>query len=103
MLIPYTGKALETYSKIHNMNIYEQNTYYKFKDHIYYYVNSKGYLHVVMIDTIKINGKKNLYISNQMLTKDNILKETSYDPHYYDDIEAAKDRYQFIISNNIAV
>lgn len=88
MLIPYTGEALKTYEKIHTLSIYEHNKLYPFRD-TYYYINSKGYLHIFLLSALNFKGKRQFYISDQMLTKDNILKEAGQHSRLYDTKEAA--------------
>ena len=88
MLIPYTGEALKTYEKIHTLSLYEHNKLYPFRD-TYYYINSKGYLHIYLLSALNFRGKKQFYISDQMLTKDNMLKEAGQHSRLYDTKEAA--------------
>lgn len=88
MLIPYTGEALKTYEKIHTLSIYEHNKLYPFRD-TYYYINSKGYLHIFLLSALNFKGKRQFYISDQMLTKDNMLKEAGQYTRLYDTKEAA--------------
>ena len=88
MLIPYTGEALKTYEKIHTLRSYEHNKLYPFRD-TYYYINSKGYLHILLLSALNYKGKREFYISDQMLTKDNMLKETGQHSRLYDTKEAA--------------
>lgn len=88
MLIPYTGEALKTYEKIHTLRSYEHNKLYPFRD-TFYYINSKGYLHIYLLSALSFKGKREFYISDQMLTKDNMLKETGQHSRLYDTKEAA--------------
>ena len=88
MLIPYTGEALKTYEKIHTLRSYEHNKLYPFRD-TFYYINSKGYLHIYLLSALSFKGKREFYISDQMLTKDNTLKETGQHSRLYDTKEAA--------------
>ena len=88
MLIPYTGEALKTYEKIHTLRSYEHNKLYPFRD-TFYYINSKGYLHIYLWSALSFKGKREFYISDQMLTKDNTLKETGQHSRLYDTKEAA--------------
>lgn len=88
MLIPYTGEALKTYKKIHTLRSYEHNKLYPFRD-TFYYINSKGYLHIYLLSALSFKGKREFYISDQMLTKDNMLKETCQHSRLYDTKEAA--------------
>ena len=97
MSIPYTGPALKTYEKIicYPHIIYKV---YRFKDNVYFYVNQKGYMHFIMIDHVKYNGKLQYYVSFLRLTKDNLLHETGQDPHYYSTVDLAIERLNEIIS-----
>ena len=71
MLNKYNNKAYESYKKITNdiQEYYANELYHNEKHDIYFFVNSKGYLHVYDID------KKS--ITELMLTKDNELKFVS--------------------------
>lgn len=88
MLIPYTGEALKTYEKIHKLRSYEHNKLYPFKD-TYYYINSKGYLHIFLLSALNFKGSKRYYISDNILTKDNMLKEAGQHSRLYDTKNAA--------------
>lgn len=88
MLIPYTGEALKTYEKIHTLSIYEHNKLYPFKD-TYYYINNKGYLHILLLSALRYKDRRSFYISDNLLTKDNELKEAGQYTCLYDTKEAA--------------
>ena len=87
MLIPYTGEALKTYEKIHTLKLYEHDHLYPFKD-TYYYINSKGYLHIYLLSAVNFKGSKSFYISDMLLTKDNMLKEAGQHSRLYDTKQA---------------
>lgn len=88
MLIPYTGEALKTYEKIHTLRTYQHNKLYPFKD-TFYYINPKGYMHIFLLSALNFKGRKQFYISDQILTKDNMLKESGQHSRLYDTKEAA--------------
>jgi hypothetical protein len=68
MLGKYTGDSYKTYQKITNdINRYYANEIYHNKKYDkYFFINSKGYLHVYIME--------NKSIIEYMLTKDNELK-----------------------------
>ena len=88
MIIPYTGEALKTYERIHILKVYEHNKLYPFKD-TFYYINKKGYMHIFLLSALNFHGKKQFYITDNMLTKDNMLKEAGQHSRLYDTKEAA--------------
>ena len=95
MLVPYSGAALETYNKIHTLRSYETNKLYPFRD-TFYYINTKGYLHIYLISVLSFRGHRQYYIANNMLTKDNMLKEATQHSKLFDTKEAA---IEFLTSN----
>ena len=95
-MLPYKDKALETYNKI-IFYPYEINTKYFFRTDIYFYINQKGYMHFIMIDSLKYRGKKHYYISFKKLTTNNLLEETGRDSHIYETIDLAIERLKIII------
>jgi hypothetical protein len=88
MLIPYTGAALASYKKIHVLSSYKINELYPFKD-TFYYINSKGYMHILLLSALNYRGSKRYYISDNLLTKDNMIKETGQHSRLYDTKQAA--------------
>ena len=88
MINPYTGEALKTYEKIHTLNFYEVNKLYPFKD-TFYFINQKGYMHIYLLSALNFRGSKRYYISDNLLTKDNMLKESGQHSRLYDTKEAA--------------
>ena len=74
----YSGKALETMEKIMgSVKSYYPNKVYKNEQYnIYWFINSKGYMHVLRLSKVNINGKISGYAINDfMLTKDNMLDD----------------------------
>ena len=74
----YSGESLKTMEKImDNVRSYYQNQTYKNNQYnIYWFVNSKGYLHVLRPSNVAMNGKIIGYaIHDYMLTKDNMLDD----------------------------
>ena len=68
MLGKYTGDSYKTYQKITNdiKGYYANEIYHNEKYDKYFFINSKGYLHVYIME--------NKSIIEYMLTKDNELK-----------------------------
>lgn len=78
MICVYNGEALKTMEKImDNVKIYYPNQTYKNNQYsIYWFINSKGYLHVLILSTEKMNGRIiNYTIKDLMFTKDNMLQD----------------------------
>ena len=74
----YSGKTLETEEKIKgDISAYCTNKVYKNTNYnIYWFINSKGYLHVLRSSNVTMNGKIIGYaIHDYMLTKDNMLDD----------------------------
>ena len=72
----YSKKALETMEKIMgSVKSYYPNKVYKNEQYnIYWFINSKGYMHVLRLSKVIINGELSGYAINDfMLTKDNML------------------------------
>ena len=78
MIGVYNGEALKTMEKIMgNVRSYYPNQTYKNNQYsIYWFINSKGYLHVLRPSNVTMNGKIIGYaIHDYMLTKDNMLDD----------------------------
>ena len=78
MIGVYNGEALKTMEKIMgNVRSYYPNQTYKNNQYnIYWFINSKGYLHVLRPSNVTMNGKIIGYaINDYMLTKDNMLDD----------------------------
>ena len=78
MIGVYSGEALKTMEKImDNVRSYYSNQTYKNNQYnIYWFINSKGYLHVLRPSKVTMNGKIIGYaIHDYMLTKDNMLDD----------------------------
>ena len=78
MIGVYSGESLKTMEKIMgNVRSYYQNQTYKNNQYnIYWFINSKGYLHVLRPSNVTMNGKIIEYaINDYMLTKDNMLDD----------------------------
>lgn len=74
----YSGESLKTMEKImDNVRSYYPNQAYKNNQYnIYWFINSKGYLHVLRPSIEKMNGRIiNYIIKDFMLTKDNMLQD----------------------------
>lgn len=81
MLSPYDIRTEEARRAITgNISKYYTNKYYPVNGakHTYFYINQKGYLHIIRPCKVKYNGRFSHYeISDVLLTADNKLKETS--------------------------
>ena len=78
MIGVYNGEALKTMEKIMGnvRSYYTHQTYKNNQYNIYWFINSKGYLHVLRPSNVTMNGKIIGYaIHDYMLTKDNILDD----------------------------
>lgn len=78
MIGVYSGESLKTMEKImDNVRSYYPNKIYKNNQYnIYWFINSKGYLHVLRPSIEKMNGRiVNYTIKDFMLTKDNMLQD----------------------------
>ena len=78
MIGVYSGESLKTMEKIMDnvKNYYPNQTYKNNQYNIYWFVNSKGYLHVLRPSNVTMNGKIIGYaIHDYMLTKDNMLDD----------------------------
>src|SRR5574344_2049688 len=74
----YSGESLKTMEKIMDnvRNYYPNQTYKNNQYNIYWFINSKGYLHVLRPSNVTMNGKIIGYaINDYMLTKDNMLDD----------------------------
>lgn len=83
MLSPYNSKTEETRNRIlgkdrQNYFSYRVNNYYRSAEgNFYFYINSKGFYHIVRPCRIKYDGVFSHYeIVDYLLTKDDTLKET---------------------------
>ena len=77
MLSVYDKRTEETRAKIiGNRTNHEPNKYYKSAyGEYYYYINRKGYYHIIKPIMIRYYGKIHHYeIKNYLLTEDNFLK-----------------------------
>ena len=66
-------RFLEIGNHISQTNIISQQ-----KEKFYFYINTKGYYHIIIPSKVNFNGKFAYYqIVDYLLTKDNMLKECS--------------------------
>lgn len=96
----YSGESLKTMEKImNNVRIYYPNqTYKNNKYNIYWFVNSKGYLHVLRPSIEKMNGRiVNYTIKDFMLTKDNMLQDKGV-LHRFSTIEEVYNKMEELIN-----
>lgn len=82
MIGKYTGVALETHNKIaNNMRVYTPNKiYYNGLHQIYWYKNSRGYLHILRPTRCKVStdpaGVPVYILRDFLLINENTLKAT---------------------------
>ena len=87
MLFPYDERTEDTRSRIMgDRKSYYPNKYYKSAEgEFYFYINTKGYYHIVKPCRIRYDGEFSHYeIRDCLLTKDNMLKEVSCHGYYKD-------------------
>lgn len=73
----YSGDSLKTRDKIMgDVSMYTVNKLYKNTEHnIYWFINQRGYMHVLKPSRTSLNGKTIGYsVVDYMVTKDNMLK-----------------------------
>lgn len=82
MISPYSNKTEDTRNRILGKDrqeyfSYYPNKYYKSAEgNFYFYINTKGFYHIVRPCKIKYNGEFSHYeIVDYLLTKDDTLKE----------------------------
>ena len=99
MLIPYTGEARTTYDKItDNLNSWYANKIYHNKTYNrYFYINSKGFLHIYGTAKFKFNGRILYQIIDYLLTRDNKLKESGTSKFFDSPEEAANHFKEFYL------
>ena len=78
MIGVYNGESLKTMEKIMDnvRSYYPNQTYKNNRYNIYWFINQRGYLHVLRPSNVTMNGKIIGYaIHDYMLTKDNMLDD----------------------------
>ena len=96
----YSGESLKTMEKImDNVRSYYSNQTYKNNQYnIYWFINSKGYLHVLRPSIEKMNGRiVNYTIKDFMLTKDNMLQDKGV-LYRFSTIEEVYDKMEELIN-----
>lgn len=81
----YTGKALETKEKIMgNITAYYPNKLYKNEEYnLYWFINSKGYMHILKPCRVTLDGKFLHYaIEDNLLTIDNMVQSKGSNGNY---------------------
>lgn len=81
MLSPYDIRTEEIRKRITgNMTSYYVNKYYKSAEgNFYFYINSKGWYHIIKPCRFKYDGEFSHYeIIDYLLTKENTLRESKY-------------------------
>lgn len=100
MIGVYSGESLKTMEKImDNVRSYYPNQTYKNNQYnIYWFINSKGYLHILIPATENLNGKIfNYTIKDFMLTKDNMLQDKGV-LYRFSTIEEVYDKMEELIN-----
>ena len=92
----YTGEALKTYNKAHasgnTSKSYIVNKLYTMENGKKYFVNSKGYMHFLMIERFNLPDNTPCYaVRDYMLTKDNMLKDNGIFSRFYDTVNEVKE------------
>jgi acetylornithine/succinyldiaminopimelate/putrescine aminotransferase len=85
----YDNRTEETRKKIQgNQKAFYINKYYKScEGAFYWYLNARGYIHIIRPCAVSVNGKKSHYtIKDFLLTPDNMIKESS-NIGYYETVE----------------
>ena len=85
MLAPYDKRTEETRNNIKgDRKSYIPNKYYKSaKGNFYYFINTKGYYHIIKPCRMRLDGEISHYeIVDYLLTKDNMLRESSSYGYY---------------------
>ena len=73
---PYTGKSRETFDRMHPAQSYYPNKlYYSADTRNLYYINTKGYMHIYTTHKGIINNEPVYYLTDDLLTANNTIKE----------------------------
>ena len=100
MIGVYSGESLKTMEKIMGnvRSYYSNHTYKNNQYNIYWFINSKGYLHVLRHSIEKMNGRiVNYIIKDFMLTKDNMLQDKGV-LHRFSTIEEVYNKMEELIN-----
>lgn len=91
----YKGSALETVEKIREgKKVLTVNKKYKHSQGWFWYVNQKGYYHILRIVKVKLNNQFLHYaIKDLLVTKDSKLRETNVYGNF-ETVEAAEKSLQ---------
>lgn len=86
MNIPYSGKSFEFYNKIKGtLNPYTVNQLYintNLEKEVCFLINGKGYMHIFISEKCKVFGEIQFRVTDFLLTKENILKDTGKWKYY---------------------
>ena len=85
MVSPYDARTEETRSRIMGgRRFWRTNKYYKSAEgDFYFYINTKGYFHIIKPCRITYNGEfSHFEISDCLLTRDNMVQEVSSRGYY---------------------
>ena len=85
MLAPYDNRTEETRRRIYgNRESYIPNKVYKSAEGgFYFYINTKGYYHILKPCRVRYDGEFSHYeITDSLLTKENTLREVSSRGYY---------------------
>lgn len=100
MLSPYDKRTEKIRDKIFgDRRCYYPNKYYESAEGgFYFYINTKGYYHIIKPCRINYDGKFSHYeIRDYLLTKENTLKEVGRHGYYKSRVESIK-----VIEENLA-
>ena len=92
----YSGKALDTMERVMgDIKAYIPNKVYLNKVYkIYWYINNRGYMHILRPERVRMNGQLIGYaINDYMLSKDNMLEDKGYNK-IYDTLDQLVEAYR---------
>lgn len=79
MISPYSGDAAKTIKKIHEgKSSYTANKIYHHSNGFYWFMNNRGFCHILQIAPVKMNGEFFHYaVRDSLVTKNNTIKSMS--------------------------
>ena len=89
----YTGAALATYEKIQAEidNIYINKIYQSKTAKALFYINNRGYMHILTAGKTTFNNRTTYHLTDNILTKDNKLQNKGSYTKEHDTIEGVQD------------
>lgn len=88
MLSPYDKRTETTRELIHNNNSYIVNEIYQHSSGFLYYINQRGYFHIIKIAKEKVCDTILYCINDYILTVDNTIKFHHTIKHFNSMVEA---------------